>query len=139
MQGDRASHRLISKKDAWINAVDIYRLASMLDPSNFEARLNSAGVRLRLANDGSNAFQSVCRPMPSLILLTIHFAAGRELSTIAPLRSITVLRASRRTTDEATLLRISSSGRKRSSVSLVSVSSIPRVLILRISFAHRRL
>ena len=64
MQGDKVSHQhhLISRKDAsqedvWTNAVDVYRTASMLDPSNFGARLNSASVRLRLADNRSNAFQ----------------------------------------------------------------------------------
>ena len=57
MQGDKFSHFLISKKDGWTEAVNTYQTASMLDPSNFGARLNSAGVRLRLADDRSNGFQ----------------------------------------------------------------------------------
>ena len=56
-QGDKLLHLLIPKKDAWTSAVDTYRTASMIDPSNFGARLNSASVRLRLADDRSNAFQ----------------------------------------------------------------------------------
>ena len=57
-QGDNISglsRRL--EKNAWIDSVDTYRLASMIDPSNFGARLNCAAMRLRIANDGSQSFQ----------------------------------------------------------------------------------
>ena len=58
-QGDRlsGSSRWLEKDTG--NSIDSYRLASMIDPSNFGARLNSAAVRLRLADDDSQAFQSV--------------------------------------------------------------------------------
>ena len=38
-------------------ALDSYRLATLIDPTNFEARLNSAAVRLQLADHDLQSMQ----------------------------------------------------------------------------------
>lgn len=57
-------------------AVDMYELATLIDPSNFEARLSSAAKQLQLANHGSEYFQSVLARRFSTSSLTTGFTDG---------------------------------------------------------------
>ena len=60
LQGDvRATRQTVSE---WTAAIDFDQLATLIDPSNFEARLNCAAVRLQLANPDTEFAQSVFSP-----------------------------------------------------------------------------
>ena len=55
MQGDvQATSQKLSE---WTAALESYRLATLIDPTNFEARLNSAAVRLQLADHDLQSMQ----------------------------------------------------------------------------------
>lgn len=97
-----------------------YQYITFLDPTNSEARLNAASLRLVLADDRDNVIQSVLLPSHSASDSTtyVSFAAGLERFTTVPPRCTTARRAGKPTIDVGTHSLISSCGTRRSRVRL---------------------
>ena len=102
-----------------------YGQLALIDPLDWQSRLNSAAIRLCLANDSDQKFQSV----PSLLLHSrgdlTFVAGGRERFTIVRWRFITDRPTSRRSIAVLWRSPISGGGRRLSLVSSSSYSRIP--------------
>ena len=123
--GDEA---IVEGPKAFSIAIENYRKSSLLSPvGSWSARVNSAAIRLRMANSGSQFYQSV---VPFTFLAVVRTDArciGTPWQfTTVRWRSTTVLRnsSSRLIIDEDSLSLDFSSGRRLTSVSHILIYSV---------------
>ena len=117
-------------------ALEAYQLASLIDSSNVAARLNAASIRLRMADDASQCFQSVLiiSHLSGTFCRYFRWSGILEQSMIVRQRSTTDLQTSRPTIDVPTL----SLSSRRTNWRLSVRSFFPFVLRLFSECAARR-